>query len=176
MGPQGPVGPEGAQGVPGPQGVQGVAGPAGPAGAQGPQGVPGLTNHLSVYEDTGLLGLTVGVGSPVPFNTTAGFFGTSVTQLDADTFSISDAGNYYVSFTANTAILSLLGSVQFQVNGVPVGPQITLGFAGTSLSLQTVIPVPVVPATFEVVVSGLALTLAPGTSASLSFLQLTGNP
>src|SRR6266511_1484790 len=80
--------------------------------------------------------VVIGVGGAVPFNQAPLIVGTAITKTNDTTFTLHANGVYRVSYTLRTALLSLLGSVQVQVNGVGVGPTAPLLIAGTSLSDQ----------------------------------------
>jgi BclA C-terminal domain len=111
--------------------------------------------------------VVINVGGPVPFNQTALMVGTAISKTNNTTFTLNANGVYRVTYTLRTALLSLLGSVQVQVNGVGVGPTASLIIAGAPLSDQVTFPAnagdPV-----QVVVSGFALTLAAGDNATIN--------
>jgi BclA C-terminal domain len=111
--------------------------------------------------------VTIGVGGPVPFNQTALVVGTAISKTSNTTFTLNQAGVYRVTYTVRTALVSLLGSVQVQVNGVGVGPTASLVIAGAPLSDQVTFPANAGD-TVQLVVGGLALTLASGDNASIN--------
>jgi hypothetical protein len=101
----GPTGPAGVTGATGPQGIKGDTGDTGPQGATGPLGI-GDTGPQGATGDTGPTGETgpagppgatgpagvQGATGPVGSTGPAGTFGGTLTQdLDANTFSITNA-------------------------------------------------------------------------------------
>jgi hypothetical protein len=112
-------------------------------------------------------GLTIAPGGPVPFNQTALQVGTAITQTDITTFTLNQAGVYRVSYTLRTALLSLLAQTQVQVNGTGVGPTAALITAGAPLNDQVTFPANAGD-TVQLVVGGLALTLATGDNATIN--------
>jgi hypothetical protein len=112
-------------------------------------------------------GITIGVGGPVPFNQTALQVGTAITQTDSETFTLNQAGVYRVTYTLRTALVSLLAQTQVQVNGVGVGPTAALVAGGVPLNDQVTFPANAGD-TVELVVAGLALTLATGDNATIN--------
>lgn len=129
-------------------------------------GIPagGLAAILFDY-NTGTV--TIGVGGAVPFSQTALVVGTAISKNNNTTFTLNKAGVYRVSYTLRTALLSLLGSVQVHVNGTGVGPTAALIIAGVPLSDQVTFPANAGD-TVELVVGGLALTLATGDNATIN--------
>jgi hypothetical protein len=111
--------------------------------------------------------VVVGVGGPVPFNQAPLIVGTAITKTNDTTFTVLRNGVYRVTYTVRTALLSLLGSVRVQVNGVGVGPTAPLLIAGTSLSDQVTFQA-TAGDTVQLVVSGVALTLAAGDNATIN--------
>jgi hypothetical protein len=111
--------------------------------------------------------VVVGVGGAVPFNQAPLIVGTAITKTNDTTFTVHKNGVYRVTYTLRTALLSLLGTVQVQVNGVGVGPSAPLLVAGTSLSDQVTFPANV-GNTVQLIVSGVALTLAAGDNATIN--------
>jgi BclA C-terminal domain len=111
--------------------------------------------------------IVVGVGGPVPFNQAPLIAGTAITKFNDTTFIVHANGFYRVSYTLRTALATLLGSVRVQVNGVGVGPTAGLLVFGAPLSDQVTFQAnagnPV-----QLVVSGLALTLAAGDNATIN--------
>ena len=112
-------------------------------------------------------GITIGVGGPVPFNQTALQVGTAITQTDSETFTLNQAGVYRVTYTLRTALASALAQTQVQVNGVGVGPTAALIAGGVPLNDQVTFPANAGD-TVQVVVGGLALTLATGDNATIN--------
>jgi hypothetical protein len=106
-------------------------------------------------------------GGAVPFNQTALVVGTAISKTDNFTFTVNQTGVYRVTYTLRTALVSFLGSVQVQVNGVGVGPTAGLIIAGAPLGDQVTFPAnagdPV-----QLVVSGLAIALATGDNATIN--------
>ena len=111
--------------------------------------------------------VVVGVGGAVPFNQVPLIVGTAISKTNDTTFTVHKNGVYRVSYTLRTALLSLLGSVRVQVNGVGVGPTATLLVAGTSLNDQVTFQANV-GNTVQLVVSGVALTLGAGDNATIN--------
>jgi hypothetical protein len=112
-------------------------------------------------------GITIGVGGAVPFNQTALVVGTAISKTNNTTFTLNADGVYRVTYTLRTALVSLLGSTQVQVNGIGVGPTASLIIVGAPLSDQVTFPANAGD-TVQLVVSGLALTLAAGDNATLN--------
>ncbi len=112
-------------------------------------------------------GVTIGVGAAVPFNQTALVAGTAITKTNDTTFTLNRDGLYRVTYTVRTALVSLLGSVQIQVNGIGVGPTASLIIVGAPLSDQVTFPANAGD-TVQLVVGGLALTLATGDNATIN--------
>jgi BclA C-terminal domain len=111
--------------------------------------------------------IVVGVGGPVPFNQAPLIVGTAISKTNDTTFTVNANGVYRVSYTVRTALLSLLGTVQVHVNGSGVGPTAPLLIAGTSLSDQITFPANAGD-TVQLVVGGVALTLAAGDNATIN--------
>jgi BclA C-terminal domain len=130
-------------------------------------GIPagGLAAILFDYNNNGLI--TVGVGVPVQFNQTALQVGTAITKTDNATFTLNRAGVYRVTYTLRTALLSLLAQTQVQVNGTGVGPTAALVAGGVPLTDQVTFPANAGD-TVQLVVAGLALTLATGDNATIN--------
>ena len=111
--------------------------------------------------------IVIGVGGAVAFNQAPLIVGTAITKTNDTTFTVLKNGVYRVSYTLRTALLSLLGSVRVQVNGVGVGPTSGLVIAGVPLSDQITFPANASD-TVQLVVSGVALTLAAGDNATIN--------
>src|SRR5438094_5119363 len=129
-------------------------------------GIPagGLAAILFNYNSGGT---TIGAGGPVPFNQTALQVGTAITQTNSTTFTLNRDGVYRVTYTLRTALLSLLAQAQVQVNGTGIGPTAALIAAGPPLNDQVTFPANAGD-TVQVVVGGLALTLANGDNATIN--------
>jgi hypothetical protein len=129
-------------------------------------GIPagGLAAILFDYNSGGV---TIGVGGPVPFNQTALQVGTAITKTDDETFTLNQVGVYRVTYTLRTALASLLAQTQVQVNGVGVGPTAALIAGGVPLNDQVTFPANAGD-TVQLVVGGLALTLATGDNATIN--------
>jgi hypothetical protein len=106
-------------------------------------------------------------GGAVPFNQAPLIVGTAISKTDNFTFTLNQTGVYRVTYTLRTALVSLLGSVQVQVNGVGVGPTAALIIAGAPLSDQVTFPANAGD-TVQLVVSGLAIALATGDNATIN--------
>jgi BclA C-terminal domain len=111
--------------------------------------------------------VVVGVGGAVPFNHAPLIVGSAISKTNDTTFTLNADGVYRVSYTVRTALLSLLGTVQVQVNGSGVGPTAPLLVAGTSLTDQITFPANATD-TVQLVVGGVALTLAAGDNATIN--------
>ena len=109
----------------------------------------------------------IGVGGAVGFNQAPLIVGTAITKTNDTTFTVHANGVYRVTYTLRTALLSLLGSVQVQVNGVGVGPTASLVLAGLPLTDQVTFQANA-GSTVQLVVSGVALTLAAGDNATIN--------
>jgi hypothetical protein len=129
-------------------------------------GIPagGLAAILFDYNSGGIV---IGVGGAVPFNQAPFIVGTAISKTNNTTFTLNANGVYRVSYTLRTALLSLLGSAQVQVNGSGVGPTASLISVGAPLSDQVTFPGNAGD-TVQLVVSGLALTLATGDNATVN--------
>lgn len=111
--------------------------------------------------------IVIGVGGAVSFNQAPLIAGTAISKTNDTTFTVNADGVYRVSYTLRTALLSLLGSVQVHVNGSGVGPTAGLVVAGVPLSDQITFPANAGD-TLQLVVSGVALTLAAGDNATVN--------
>ncbi|MFL6599296.1 MAG: hypothetical protein DMF48_05120 [Verrucomicrobia bacterium] len=69
--------------------------------------------------------IVLGVGGAVAFNQAPLIVSTAISKTNDTTFTVNANGVYRVSYTLCTALLSLLGSIPVQVNGVAVGPTST---------------------------------------------------
>lgn len=185
-GPTGSTGPAGTPGIDGTTGPTGSTGPIGPTGPQGqtgvgpvgPTGPTGITqlSALSTNNNVILL-LIVAAGNPISFNATATSVGTAITHnsvTNNDEIVINQVGTYQVNFNASTTLLSLLGGVEFYLNGIPLpNSTVSLLSVGAPLVTQGLVKVTVVPSILQVVVTGLSLNLALGTSAQISVVQVS---
>ncbi|MGE5214914.1 MAG: BclA C-terminal domain-containing protein [Nitrospirota bacterium] len=111
--------------------------------------------------------IVVGVGGAVSFNQAPLIVGTAISKTNDTTFTVNADGVYRVSYTLRTALISLLGGVQVHVNGSGVGPTAGLVIAGVPLSDQVTFQANAGD-TLQLVVSGLALTLAAGDNATIN--------
>jgi hypothetical protein len=109
----------------------------------------------------------IGVGGAVSFNQGPLIVGSAISKTHDTTFTLNTDGVYRVSYTLRTALVSLLGSVRVQVNGVGVGPTAGLIVAGALLSDQVTFQANAGD-TVQLIVSGLALTLAAGDNATVN--------
>jgi BclA C-terminal domain len=112
-------------------------------------------------------GITIGVGGPVPFNQVALVVGGAITQTNSTTFTLNQDGVYRVTYTLRTAVVTLLAQTQVQVNGTGVGPTAALVAGGLPLNDQVTFPANAGD-TVQLVVGGLALTLAAGDNATIN--------
>ena len=76
---------------------------------------------------------------------------------------------------ARITSLSLLGTFQFALNGNEVGPSYSLTSGGAPAMIEMILPIEKddLPATIQVTVSGLTITLAEGTTATLVIERLS---
>jgi hypothetical protein len=111
--------------------------------------------------------IVIGVGGAVAFNQPPLIAGTAITKTNDTTFTVHADGIYRASYTLRTALLSLLGGVRVQVNGVGVGPTAGLIVPGGPLSDQVTFQANTGD-TVQLVVSGVALTLAAGDNATIN--------
>ncbi|MRC51114.1 hypothetical protein GH871_35225, partial [Bacillus thuringiensis] len=78
-------------------------------------------------------------------------FGTAISQLDADTFVISETGFYKITVIVYTAAVSLLGGLTIQVNGIPVpGTGASLISLGAPIVIQAITQITTTPSLVEV--------------------------
>ena len=128
-------------------------------------GIPagGLAAILFDYNN----GTIVIGGGPVSFNQAPLIVGTAISKTDDTTFTVHKNGVYRVTYTLRTALLSALGTVRVQVNGVGVGPTALLLVAATSLSDQVTFQANAGD-TVRLVVVGVGLTLAIGDNATIN--------
>jgi hypothetical protein len=133
-------------------------------------GIPagGLAAILFDYNSGGI---TIAVGGAVPFNTVPLIVGTAISKTNDTTFTLNADGVYRVTYTLRTALLSLLGSTRIRVNGVGIGPTAGLIVAGAPLSDQVTFAANAGD-TVQLVVGGLALTLATGDNATINIDKL----
>src|SRR5436190_1853991 len=129
-------------------------------------GIPagGLAAILFDYNNGTIM---IGVGGAVGFSQAPLIVGTAITKTNDTTFTVHANGVYRVTYTLRTALLSLLGSVQVQVNGVGVDPTAGLVVAGVPLTDQVTFQANSGD-TVQLVVSGVALTLAAGDNATIN--------
>ncbi|HHT7187467.1 TPA: BclA C-terminal domain-containing protein [Bacillus cereus] len=175
-GPTGPTGDTGLGGPTGPTGDTGLGGPTGPTGltgATGPAGPAGLGLPAGLYAfNAATANVVIGVNAPVPFNTVGSQFGTAIAQMDQDTFIINETGFYKITVIAYTATVSLLGSLAIQVNGVTIpGAGASLISLGAPIVIQAITLIPST-SMIEIVVTGTGLSLALGTSASITIERI----
>jgi hypothetical protein len=111
--------------------------------------------------------IVIGVGGAVAFNQAPLIAGTAITKTNDTTFTVHADGIYRASYTLRTALLSALGTVRVQVNGAGVGPTAPLLVGGTSLSDQVTFQANAND-TVQLVVGGVALTLAAGDNATIN--------
>jgi hypothetical protein len=112
-------------------------------------------------------GITIGTGGAVPFNQAPLIVGTAISKTTNTTFTVNANGVYRVTYTLRTAIISLLANTQVHVNGVGVGPTAALLSVGAPLTDQVTFTANAAD-TVQVVVGGLALTLATGDNATIN--------
>ena len=131
-------------------------------------GIPagGLAAILFDYNSSGAP-IVVGVGGAVAFNQPPLIAGTAITKTDDATFTVHANGVYRVTYTLRTALVSALGTVRVQVNGVGVGPTAGLITVGLPLSDQVTFQANASD-TVQLVVVGVGLTLAAGDNATIN--------
>ena len=112
------------------------------------------------------------MGAAVPFNGTSVIVGTDISQTNNTTFLLGGSGVYRVSVILRTAVASLLGGVQIRRNGSGISTTATLAAVGTAL-VESVTFSANAGDTIQVVVTGLALTLSSGTSASITIDRIS---
>ena len=165
-GASGDTGPAGAAGAPGPAGPLGPVGPVGPAGPPGPPGPTTDRSVISSFSDA-VAPTSLGINDPVPFGTVGSHAGTAISQLDADTFIISDTGFYQVHYRLSTALTSLLGCMNVRVDGVDA-PGSTTAWGSRRGDVDSLVTqVTTTPTLVELVVTSGGLTLDAGTSATI---------
>lgn len=186
QGPEGPQGPQGPQGPAGPQGPQGETGPEGPEGLQGPTGATGpqgatgpagtnVTATSAFAANTTGAGITVSIGGamvPLPNNQV---LATGITVDGTNTvFTLSQSGNYRISYTINTTAGIAMGSRLF-VNGAAVlASTVPALLALTSFSNEVIFAI-TAPTTVSLNVFGIAATanLISGAGATLMIQRLS---
>jgi hypothetical protein len=179
-GPPGPMGATGPSGPPGPMGVTGPTGPTGPTGLMGSTGSTGSTGPTGPTGATGSAGglaavlfdyntggITIGTGGAVPFSHAALIVGTAISKTTNTTFTLNANGTYRVTYTLQTALVSLLGSVQVHQNGIGIGPTTALLIIGAPITDQVTFTGSTGD-TVQLVVGGLALTLSTGDNATIN--------
>jgi hypothetical protein len=115
--------------------------------------------------------IVIGLGGAVPFSQAPLIVGTAISKTTNTTFTVNANGVYRISYTLRTAVASLLGSVQVQVNGVGVGPTAGLIIVGAPLSDQVTFSANAAD-TLQLVVGGLGLTLGTGDNATINIDKL----
>ncbi|PFV75726.1 BclA protein [Bacillus sp. AFS059628] len=114
------------------------------------------------------MSLDLGIDAPVPFNTVGSQFGTAISLMAPDTFLISETGFYKITVIVYTAAVSLLGGLTIEKDGVPIpGTGTSLISVGAPIVIQAITQITTTPSMIEVIVTGLGLSLALGTSASI---------
>jgi hypothetical protein len=167
------TGATGATGAPGAIGATGVTGATGATGATGVSGT-GLPAFLSRTNVGGIV--SIGTSTPVSFNTAGAQFGTSITVITNNTFSINATGYYSVTFNLYTTALSLLGTVAVLYSGSatpsPNAQPFSLATVGAVLTGQVLFQA-TTTGTLQLVQTGLGLTLsASGVNAEIIIEQL----
>jgi hypothetical protein len=120
--------------------------------------------------------VNIGINTPVSFNTTGVQFGTAITVLTNNTFSINSTGYFSVSFNLYTVALSLLGTVAVLYSGTATPNPNTQAFslvtAGAVLTGQVLFQA-TSTGTLQLVQTGLGLSLsASGINAEIIIEQL----
>lgn len=137
IGPQGPLGPSGATGATGARGntgatgPQGPQGPTGPTGGVGPTGAQGATGALTTAFDayfSGASGTALNTGDYVEFNQ-LGFDAPTggIDFTDSTTFTINDAGIYYVTYGVSFLPPIEITETALEVTDLPSGPALIPG-------------------------------------------------
>ncbi|WP_139359374.1 collagen-like protein, partial [Bacillus cereus] len=167
----GPTGDTGATGSTGPIGDTGATGPTGPTGPIGPSGL-GLPAGLYAF-NSATVSLVLVSDNLVPFTTVGSQFGTAISQLDADTFIISETGFYKITVIVYTTQISLLGGLTIEQGGVPIpGTGTMLISAGAPMIIQVITQVTTPPDMIEVIVNGVGLSLATGVSSTITIEKI----
>lgn len=173
QGAQGPVGPQGAQGPAGPQGAQGPVGPAGATGATGPTGATGATGtavsqaYGYYYSETAG---TVAGGADIEFDDFTEQVNLAV-ESAGTVIRVLVAGVYRIGFGVSSAAATL-ATVQLYRNGAGVeGTDATLALSASRSSGEVLLTL-AANDTLELRVLGNAITLASGTNAYLSVMQI----
>jgi hypothetical protein len=144
-GPQGPRGTTGIQGSTGITGAQGATGPVGPRGATGPPGPQGPTGATGASGPTGATGPAGEVEEAfsadsfpqplfgfenVSFDDQSNSIGTAITEPDPETFQISQAGWYSVTYDLSIRTGPFIEPSYLQLNisgGTDLGNQQAFG-------------------------------------------------
>jgi hypothetical protein len=164
QGPQGATGPQGPQGATGPQGPQGATGPQGPQGAQGPAGTPG----------TGILNGTANPNTTEPSGAQDGDFylDTSTNTLYGPATGTSPTFNWGTGTSlvgpAGLGLSSTSGFTATLSQAAPTLVDVTLSYANTSSSTETVACQIVDPDASSILLSFPQWTVGPNTTVPLS--------
>ncbi|HDX9614695.1 TPA: exosporium leader peptide-containing protein [Bacillus toyonensis] len=142
-----------------------------PTGPTGPSGL-GLPAGLYAFNSS-TIELTLGVNEPVPFNTLGTQFGTAITKIGDDFFITNETGFYKITVVAYTALISLLGGLTIDLNGIPIpGSGATLISVGAPIVTQVITQVTTTPSIIEVIISGVGLSLATGISSTITIEKI----
>lgn len=111
-------GPAGPQGIQGPQGATGAQGDPGPQGPQGPEGMAGTTatnDFMYASYMNGMEAVHVTNETNIKLSTEKNLSGFT-TNANGDTFTVGQAGSYYVSYQIKIGS-SDSGTSQLIING-----------------------------------------------------------
>jgi len=181
-GPQGPAGASGPAGPTGPQGPQGPQGIQGPVGPTGPQGPTGPASALSGFQMQlqGSSGGSVASAANVVFDTIINAVSPNIAyDVTTGNFTITRAGNYYISWWINTNGAGAASNVIFGIRVITGGSAVILADSPvplTTLQLDghALLTVTTVPTVFNLFNStGATVTYGTGTiQADLAIIEV----
>jgi Collagen triple helix repeat (20 copies) len=120
----GTAGTNGATGATGINGAAGATGATGTAGTNGATGATGINGATGVTGATGLTGATGTQGATGLTGATGAFSGTLTSNLNANTYSISNVGN--ITATGNITANNFSGNITITGNVTGTSPNVTL--------------------------------------------------
>jgi hypothetical protein len=117
----------------------------------------------------------ISIGIAVPFNQTPVVSGTAISKVNETDFYLYEKGLYYCYFIGQSASLSLLGSLQFYLNGNPIGPICSIDKAGQPYLLQAVIDTrrTSLPAALQIIGSNAMITFSADSSLTFFIQKLS---
>lgn len=125
-------------------------------------------DNLYTYNTMTGFALDIPTGTPVPFDGPVVVYGTAIVKLNSTTFLITKRGHYQATFVGYRFIVEEDG-VEYQLNGLSLGVSVE---NGNPLVLNQILDVQTVPSTLQVVATGIGVVLLPGTSATISIVEL----